>query len=41
MKERKTLDTLYDKQLTSFTELERVKEEHLVEEMVMSRLYQN
>jgi len=41
MKERKPLDTLYDKQLTSFTELERVKEEHLVEEMVMSRLYQN
>jgi flagellar FliJ protein len=39
MKDRKTLDTLYEKQFSSYTENERYKAERETEEMVTSRLY--
>jgi flagellar FliJ protein len=39
MTERKTLDRLYEKQFSSYTENEQKKEEHEVEELSMGRLY--
>ena len=38
MKDRKTLDTLYEKQFSSYTENERYKAERETEEMITSRL---
>ena len=39
MKDRKTIETLYDKQLAAFTENERKKAEKETEEIIAGRLY--
>jgi flagellar FliJ protein len=39
MKDRKTLDTLYEKQFSSYTENEKYKAERETEEMITGRLY--
>jgi flagellar FliJ protein len=41
MKDRKTMDKLYEKQFSSYTENERYKAEREVEEMITSRLNVN